>query len=399
MDSSLKKLLLHHYKKVMIALVLIISGIYLFETVSGITSWKNSYAYFNSESAKTSFEKKIKESYSFDDQEQGKIFLYFNLDKEESVYTDSFEEYKNYSLTFFNPNEDANQLGFNAYPFYNEHFLQILIIFVLCGIFLFLLDLKSNFNSLLFTSKYKRTTIYWYKYYLIGGTLSVSLFLSKVISMSAYRFFIPSNYLNISLSQQIISSFSGWLTLVSIFILSSFLGLIIGDWLFGVIATLTILFTFQSFLSNVNYIIQTFFLDESDITSKVNTNMLSDILPLTQVTTQPFNALPLLILIVLACLTLFLGQFIFDSITLEDSGSFIIIPKLKRIIQIIIICYGTITFTTGTFILTFFPNEKIVFNQLILNLSKMAAITVGLYALTNFILYNKKPKILEKIIF
>lgn len=399
MDSSLKKLLLHHYKKVMIALVLIISGIYLFETVSGITSWKNSYAYFNSESAKTSFEKKIKESYSFDDQEQGKIFLYFNLDKEESVYTDSFEEYKNYSLTFFNPNEDANQLGFNAYPFYNEHFLQILIIFVLCGIFLFLLDLKSNFNSLLFTSKYKRSTIYWYKYYLIGGTLSVSLFLSKVISMSAYRFFIPSNYLNISLSQQIISSFSGWLTLVSIFILSSFLGLIIGDWLFGVIATLTILFTFQSFLSNVNYIIQTFFLDESDITSKVNTNMLSDILPLTQVTTQPFNALPLLILIVLACLTLFLGQFIFDSITLEDSGSFIIIPKLKRIIQIIIICYGTITFTTGTFILTFFPNEKIVFNQLILNLSKMAAITVGLYALTNFILYNKKPKILEKIIF
>lgn len=399
MDSSLKKLLLHHYKKVMIALVLIISGIYLFETVSGITSWKNSYAYFNSESAKTSFEKKIKESYSFDDQEQGKIFLYFNLDKEESVYTDSFEEYKNYSLTFFNPNEDANQLGFNAYPFYNEHFLQILIIFVLCGIFLFLLDLKSNFNSLLFTSKYKRSTIYWYKYYLIGGTLSVSLFLSKVISMSAYRFFIPSNYLNISLSQQIISSFSGWLTLVSIFILSSFLGLIIGDWLFGVIATLTILFTFQSFLSNVNYIIQTFFLDESDITSKVNTNMLSDILPLTQVTTQPFNALPLLILIVLACLTLFLGQFIFDSITLEDSGSFIIIPKLKRIIQIIIICYGTITFTTGTFMLTFFPNEKIVFNQLILNLSKMAAITVGLYALTNFILYNKKPKILEKIIF
>lgn len=399
MDSSLKKLLLHHYKKVMIALVLIISGIYLFETVSGITSWKNSYAYFNSESAKTSFEKKIKESYSFDDQEQGKIFLYFNLDKEESVYTDSFEEYKNYSLTFFNPNEDANQLGFNAYPFYNEHFLQILIIFVLCGIFLFLLDLKSNFNSLLFTSKYKRSTIYWYKYYLIGGTLSVSLFLSKVISMSAYRFFIPSNYLNISLSQQIISSFSGWLTLVSIFILSSFLGLIIGDWLFGVIATLTILFTFQSFLSNVNYIIQTFFLDESDITSKVNTNMLSDILPLTQVTTQPFNALPLLILIVLACLTLFVGQFIFDSITLEDSGSFIIIPKLKRIIQIIIICYGTITFTTGTFILTFFPNEKIVFNQLILNLSKMAAITVGLYALTNFILYNKKPKILEKIIF
>lgn len=399
MDRSLNKLLVHHYKKIMIALALIISGIYLVQTVSDITSWKSNYNYFTSEKSKEHFEKQIKESYSFDDQKQGKVFLYFDLNKEETVYTDSFEEYKNYNLTVFNPNEDANQLAFNSYPFYNEHFLQFLIIFVLSGILLFLLDLKSNFNALLFTSKYKRSAIYWNKYYLIGGTLSLSLFISKIISILAYRFFIPSTFLNISLKQHIISSFSGWFTLVSLFILCSFLGLIVGNWLFGLAATLTILFTFQSFLSNIDYIVQTFFLNEKDLTSKVSTNMLATVLPLRQVTTQPFNALPLLILIFLSAVVLFLGQFIFESITLENSGNFIIIPKLKRIIQIVIIIYGTVTFTSGTFLLTFFPNEKIEFIGIVINCFKIGIILLTLYLLTDFILFNKKPKIIEKLLF
>lgn len=397
MDQSLKRLLFHHYKKIITILLITITGIYFLQTITGIVSWKNDYKYFSSEKAHLNFEKQLKDSYEFEDQEKGKIFLFYDLKKEHAIYTDDFNTFRDYTLTVFNPNEDANQLKYNSYPYYNEHFIQLLIIFIIVGSLLFLIDLKSNFNTLLFTSKYKRSSIYWYKYYYIGGTMAITLLISKFFSILAYRFFIPHNYLNISLSQQLFSSFSGWLTLVSFFILSSFLGLIIGNWLFGIGAILVMFFTFNRFLSNIDYMAQTFFNSHVEETSTVSSNVLNNVLPLQQVSIQPINYLPLFILVFSAVLSLFIGQRLFEHISLENRGSFIIIPTLKRTIQLLVIIYAMITFAASTFLITAFPNEKLSLGSQAISYSKIIFIFITIYYVTEFILFNKKPKFLKKI--
>ncbi|MGL5684994.1 MAG: hypothetical protein ACRCXQ_04290, partial [Vagococcus fluvialis] len=136
---------------------ILVLGIYCFQTVNGITAWKNNYQYFQSNDAIKDFEKQIEESYEFDDANGGQIFLYYNLKKEQAIYTSDFNKYKDYSLTVFNSKSDANQQAYNSYAYYNEQFLIFLIVFVTSGVLLFLYDLKSNFTSALFSSKFKRS--------------------------------------------------------------------------------------------------------------------------------------------------------------------------------------------------------------------------------------------------
>ncbi|HCM88701.1 MULTISPECIES: hypothetical protein [Vagococcus] len=399
MNASLKKIMFYRYKKLMIFLCLLITGVYLFQTISGISSWNSRHKYFSSPESYTQFEKQLADSYEFEDAEAGKIFLYYDLNKDMSIYTNKFDDYKKYSLTMFNPNSDANQQSFNSYPYYDEHFLQFAILFGITGILLFLLDLKTNFNALLFTSKFKRSTIYWYKYYFIGGTLSLTLLVSKIASIFAYRFFIPINYLNISLKQHIISSFSGWLFLISLFLICSFAGLVIGDWFLGIAATLTIFFTLQTFLSNIEYIHQTFFTTNSETVSVVKATALDNLLPVAQTTTQPINYLPIFILILFSLSTLFFGQFIFNNISLEEKNNFIMVSKFKRLFQLIIMIYGLITTCTGLFIMIVFPSEVLNMSTIILNWTKIILTFLILFFISEYILFNKKPKLLEKLLF
>ena len=48
MNPSLKRVLILRYKPALILLVSLILGIYFFQTVAGVTSWKNDYKYFHS---------------------------------------------------------------------------------------------------------------------------------------------------------------------------------------------------------------------------------------------------------------------------------------------------------------------------------------------------------------
>lgn len=399
MNASLKKIMFYRYKQLMIFLCLIISGVYLFQTISGISSWNSRHKYFSSSESYVNFEKQLADSYEFEDAEAGKIFLYYNLKTDKSIYTNNFDDYKKYSLTMFNPNSDANQQSFNSYPYYDEHFLQFAILFGITGILLFLLDLKTNFNALMFTSKFKRSSIYWYKYYFIGGTIALTLLISKIVSIIAYRFFIPINYLNISLKQHIISSFSGWIFLITFFLICSFAGLVIGDWFLGMAATLTIFFTLQTFLSNIDYINLTFFTTNSESISVVKATALDQLLPVAQTTTQPINYLPIFILIIFSLSSLFFGQFVFNNISLEEKNNFIMVSKFKRLFQFIIMTYGLITTCTGLFIMTVFPSEVLNMSTIILNWSKMILLFFIIYFISEYILFNKKPKLLEKLLF
>lgn len=397
MDTSLKKVLYLRYKSILIFLAILIFGIYFFQTFSGITSWKSNYNYFESEKSVLDFQKQVDDSYEFNDSQSGKILLYYDLKKDKAIYTDKFDKYKDYSLIIFNPTSDANQLSFNSYIYYNEHFLMLMILFITTGVLLFLFDLRSQFTAALFSSKLNRSNIYWQKLLLVGGVLGGSLLSAKLLSLLAYRFFIPSNYLNISLSQHLLSTLSGWLTLLAIFILSSFIGLLFGEWLFGIGTIVVLYLTFSSFLSNIDLIYNTIFVDESIVPSTVSNTALNNVLPLAQTSIQKINMVPLIIIFLLAMLALFFGCRIFNAISLEKIGDFIIVPQFSRILQVMFIFYGMIISTSSSILMTIYPGEQLSLSEISLNILKVLAYLVAYYLASEFLLFNKKSKIIKKI--
>lgn len=398
-NPSLKKLLFLRYKPLLIFLSILVLGIYCFQTVNGITAWKNNYQYFQSNDAIKDFEKQIEESYEFDDANGGQIFLYYNLKKEQAVYTSDFNKYKDYSLTVFNSKLDANQQAYNSYAYYNEHFLIFLIVFVTSGVLLFLYDLKSNFTSALFSSKFKRSDIYRQKILLVGGVLAGSLFVGKIFSFICYHLLIPNHFFNISIKQHLLSTLSGWATLVSIFLLSSLIGILFGDWLFGIGTIIVLFFTFSSFLSNIDLVYTTLFVDESKLPYTVSETALNQVMPLNQTSTLKLNIVPLVFLILAGIFAYFLGKYLFNRISLEHSGDVILVPQISRIFQICMILYIMIVVSTPTIVITFFPAEALDTYEIALNILIIAVTFIGVFLLSEFLLFNKKSKIINRLNF
>ena len=399
MNQSLKRVLLLRYKSALIFLVTLIFGIYFFQTFSGINSWKSNYKYFNSEESRIQFEQQVSDSYDFNDSQAGKVLLYYDLNKDRTVYTDNFEKYKEYSLVVFNPVNDANQLPLNSYTYYNEHFILLMIIFITAGVLAFLFDLRTHFTATLFSSKFKRSAIYWEKIKLLGLVAGGSLLIAKLLSLIAYLFFIPSEYLNISLKQHLFTTISGWLTLMAILAISCFIGRLFGEWLFGIGAIVILYLTFSNFLSNIDLIYKTVFIDESIVSSTVSSTELNQVLPIVQTSIQKLNIVPLVTLLILASLALFLGCKIFNAIWLERTGDSIIVPQFNRLLQIIFIFYGMVITSTSTLITTLFPSEELSNYQIGMNILKIIAAFLAYLIASEFILFNKKSKIIEKINF
>ena len=399
MNPSLKKILINRYKGPLVILILLILGIYTFQTISGITSWKTNYTYFNTPAAQKDFDEQLKNSYDFEDEQAGNIFLYYDLKKEHAIYTDNFKEYKDYSLTIFNPITDANQLAYNSYSYYDEHFLFLLVIVMVTGVLLFLYDLKTQFTAALFSSKYRRKDIYWHKMIIVGSTLAGTLLVAKMISLLAYRFFIPSEFLNISLHQQLMSTLSGWLTLITLFVISSFIGMLFGEWLFGIATIGIIYFSFSSFMINLDSIYRTIFVDEAASPMTVDNNILEHALPVVQTSIDKINLVPLLGIVLLASILLFVGSKLFQAISLERMGEAILVPQFSRLLQVFIIFYGMILFSTNIFLLTFFPGDSIPTSYIVFGILKILAWFLGLWFVTEFTLFNKKSKIIRKLSF
>lgn len=399
MNPLLKKILFLRYKPLLIFLSILVLGIYCFQTANGITTWKNNYQYFQSDDAIKDFERQIEESYEFDDVNGGQLFLYYNLEKEQTIYTSDFSQYKDYSLKIFNSKSDANQQAYNSYVYYNEHFLIFLIIFISSGVLLFLYDLKSNFTSALFSSKFKRSDIYRQKILLVGGTLASSLLVGKIFSFICYHLLIPKVFFNISIQQHLLSTLSGWATLVSIFLLSSLIGILFGDWLFGVGTIIVLFFTFSSFLGNLNLVYTTLFVDESKLPYTISETALNQVMPLNQTSILKLNVVPLIFLIIAGILAYFLGKFLFNRISLEHSGDVILVPKTSRLVQIFMIIYIMSLTSIPTIMITIFPVEPLDTYRIVTNILIITITFIGVFLLTEFLLFNKKSKIFNRINF
>lgn len=389
MNRPLFTLLFTRYKRILIGLMIFIVGFYAYATLNNINSWHQSSHYLNSEKGLEDFNKSIEESYDFEDEQQGKVFLYYDLSKEKTVYTNEFSEYRENLLTVFNSKNKSIQLPYNAYEHYNERFFLFFILFSLTGFFLALFDLHSHFNSFLFSSKFKRTEIYWYKLLLIGGSLFTTLFIAKMSSLIAFRLLIPSHFLNISLGQHILSTLTGLLAILTSFTLSYFLGMIIGEWVSGAILLTSIYFTFKSFLQNIQFSISYFEpMEESPV---IIGNSFDRIMPVLQTSIEKVSILEWGVMLSLVILTCFLGSKVFQQLSLENSNRFLLLPKIDTPFQLLLNAYLFIVFNINNTLLLIAPEETLTFGENFQLITKIVFIMSICFLSTHLLIRKKVP--------
>ena len=389
MNRSLFTLLFTRYKRILLGLIVFILGFYAYFSFNDISSWHQNSRYLNSEQGLLDFNKSIEESYEFDDEQQGKVFLYYDLSKEKTVYTNEFSDYRENLLTVFNSKNKSTQLPYNAYEHYNEHFFLFFIMLSLTGFFLALFDLHSHFNSFLFSSKFKRSNIYWNKLLLIGGSLFTALFIAKSASILAFRLLIPNHFLNISLGQHILSSMTGLLAILTSFTLSYFLGMLIGEWVSGIILLTSVYFTFKLFLQNISFTISYFEpLEESPI---ILGNSFDRITPVLQTSIEKVSALEWAIMIVLVIITCFAGSKVFSQLSLENSNRFLLLPKIETPFQLLLNIYLFIVFNINNTLLLLAPEEPLTFSENFQLITKIVFIMSVCFLATNLLIRKKVP--------
>ncbi|MGO3838231.1 MAG: hypothetical protein ACTJHZ_07680 [Vagococcus sp.] len=397
MEKSLHRLLAARYKNLLIGIVLIISGVYAIQTINSISSWKQTYHYYQTQESIKDFDTQIKDSYEFNDEQKGKVFLYYDLKKEKAYYTDNYDQYKQYVLTIFSHESDSSRLPFNAYDFYNEHFLLVFSILVIVGFSLFMFDLKTNFNTLLFSSKYTRSSIYWQKYWLVGGTLFITLLIAKSVTFLSYQIFIPSTYLNISVYQHITSTFSGLILLMSGFIVSSFIGLMMGEWMSASFTLLGLFLSFNLFIGNINQAATELFAKNQTEPANIVISSVEKIIPVSQTSLKPINILLLLFIVVLSGMILVAGQLIYQHISLEENGNYLLLPQLKRPVQILFMLYCLITINLPNIMAVSNSEETLTLIETTKPFFQLSVTIFVSYLVSEFVLYKKMPKFMSKL--
>ena len=181
--------------------------------------------------------------------------------------------------------------------------------------------------------------------------------------------------------------------------MSSLIGILFGDWLFGIGTIIVLFFTFSSFLSNIDLVYTTLFVDESKLPYTVSETALNQVMPLNQTSTLKINIVPLVFLILAGIFAYFLGKYLFNRISLEHSGDVILVPQISRIFQICMILYIMIVVSTPTIVITFFPAEALDTYEIALNILIIAVTFIGVFLLSEFLLFNKKSKIINRLNF
>ncbi|MEG0551374.1 MAG: hypothetical protein RR554_09425 [Vagococcus sp.] len=330
MKKELQDLLVQRYKYVLIAMAVFFVGLSLYETKVSISNWKEAETEVTGKKGEASFYKEIKDKNSYPD---GKMTLYYDVNNGDKVFsTDDFEEYKEARLEVF-PDKPDQQSVFGSYL--NESYFLMIVVTIICGFSLFFYDNKTNFNTLLFSSKFKKKEIYQAKLKIVGGTLLLSLVVSKLLKLAGLTLFIPREHLNASFTDLLPSQIVLTTCLVAIFIVSSFAGVILGEWITGVITISVFWYMLSAFLSGLSVTYYT-------LTNKNFQNLewfsINNYFELSK-KGFPEVIIPTLFFLLISFVLLFWGEKIFKKLSLENNGKYLMDDSLRRPVQIVFLIF------------------------------------------------------------
>lgn len=337
MKKELNQLMMQRYKYFLLGISLLIVGITFLETKSNLSLWQEERTELNTKKAENSFYKELK---SKDSYPSGKMVVFYD-DREgkSEVETDDFSEYKKARLEVFhdNPHFVSVYSGYVSEPIF-----IITLMAIVSGFVLFFYDNKTNFNTMLFSSKYRRRDIYLTKYKIVGGTLLLTLLVAKVARILSFVLFIPSEHLNANFFELLPSQLLQVSLLGVVFMMSSFAGILLGEWVTGVITIFGFWYMFNSFVAGIFSIYST-------LTDRVFSYRFFELTFFFNLSKR--NTLPVFIylglFIVVSAILFIWGMKLYDQLSLENNGKYLMFDFLRRPIQFVFLVYLFVA-TTGS---------------------------------------------------
>ena len=386
MKKELQKLMLERYKWLMLGIVGVILLVCVQNVYGGISNWNYQNKELNKPSAETQFYKDLKDpDYGYD----GKMYLYWDEKTGKDVTTSNFEEYKNYQLKVFADDKNEQQMNL----FYSEPWFQLTVIAVILGMSVFFFDLKTNFNPLLFSSRFRRQDIYTMKIKLLGGTFLGTLVISKLIVLLALVTMIPKEYLNATFMELLPSQIGQIAVLSFIFMASSFAGLILGEWISGILTLVGFWYTLPVFIGA--FPIGLISKEKTVFTGGIYFNFYS-ILEMSKATFAS-ELFKISLAIGLSIVFYLWGKSLYSKVTLENNGSYLLFNHLRKPVQIVFTFYAFMIMASGNLFEAIEINitGKNPYGEFIPSLPRAIAFSLVCvaisYLIASLVIYRKNP--------
>ncbi|MBL1224430.1 hypothetical protein [Enterococcus sp. BWR-S5] len=242
---------------------------------------------------------------------------------------------ENQSMVFVETGPNSNVY----YSFYfNENFLAAIIILA-AGFLMFFVDLKTGFNSFLFSLGFPRKHIYFAKYLFIGLPLLLSVLVGKLLMSLILFFTIPTEFMNLSIPELLLGIGTSWLTYVFYFACGAFIGLVSGNTILGLLTIfgfgLSINFSIPGFVHAVQYALY----HDTERYPPLMSNLFSIFITKSVPLWQGYA-----VFILLSVVLIIFGNTLYNRLSLEKNGNYLLFDNLRLPTLVLITFYVPIAF-------------------------------------------------------
>lgn len=391
MKKDLQKLILERYKWLMLGVILVLGFVLFKGTYNMISSWHDQKNHLDMKQTEIEFYRDLKDPDIYPD---GGAPIYYDPVLEKEITTKDFSEFRDYQLKVFN-DEEHTMVFYNGIS-YGDIVIILMGVAIVAGFSLFFYDNKTHFNTLLFSSRYTRVDIYKMKFKVVGSSFIISLILIKLIQLMAIVSAIPKEYLNATFTDLLPSQMLQVLFLTFVFGLSSFAGLILGEWISGVLTIIGFWYTVPAVISAFPV---GFFMKKHSVL-KEGSFYYFDYYELMQLEKGISNHQLFigLFCLILSVLFYYWGKRLYQVLSLEKNGNYLMFNHLRRPTQIVFLIYTFFMFNASSF---FEALELAIKKQteasaeyyisLPRTLRSIIIVAVVSYFLSNFVIYRKNP--------
>lgn len=329
MDKQLMTILKKRYGLFLVLAIIAILGIYTLSGINNVRSWKamNESIYSKDQ---VNVLKKDQDNFFYEDKYQGLSF-----DEKLIIY-----QKESLNLFLYNNFSDGttNKNLYSSF-YYKEAFFPLLIFASITGFLLFFADLKTSFNTFLFSLGISKKKIYWYKHLLVSLPFLLSILVGKFILTGIILANIPENFINISSSEILSSIVGSWTTLIFFYFAGSFIGLVTGNLVLAPLTvlgfTITMNWFIAGFVNGWNYFTgnhsDTALFYQNDFFYELGQNKV--------------NWTNVGITSAVIFLLIYGSAFLYPKLSLEKNGNFLLFNAIRIPVLLLFIFYTTVIFT------------------------------------------------------
>lgn len=359
MNKQLKELLKERYGFIVMVMCIIILGGYAFSAYRTQASWYSAKSYYESEEFRQSF---FPTQEDFDD-ETGEMV----------TVTPTEEDYQNISqgalMLFYQPDGDYEYPWGSPYSteaangsfsldkaytsaYIREPFFLMALIFGF-GFLLFFVDLKSHFNTLLFSSGFSRQQLFRGKVLFVGIPLFASILIGKILLLMTIYWRIPHEFINAPFYALVLSIISNLTLYFCLFAFAVFVGTLVGNLITGplvAVMAFVSLFWFKQgvFQYTLRNIYQFYLMAGKKIPVEVASEQawaafnFFEMKPLVVEELGKTMGYPVMWPIFIGLGLVFIGiaSYTFKRISLEKNGAFLLLPQTYRPIWLFMSVYS-----------------------------------------------------------